>query len=291
MDEAAVRALARRFVPGRGEPGLLALQSGLVNASYRVTRDGQDFALRLRAAGGEAPGVDRDWERRVLERVSDAQLAPPMVVCLPAQGVLVTRWVEGESWSAAQTSKPAVSKQVAALARAVHGVPAPQPGRAMNPARWRDLYLDALSSAGLEDSRRSMLREWNERAQRLLDEYAAFEPCIACLCHSDLHRHNIVLGDDGLVLLDWEYAHVGDPYWDLAGWVSCSDLPAAAAEQLLSAYLQRVPQAAERRRLQVLSGAYDYICLLWIELSGAMSDDLRARSQVLAARFVLHGAA
>jgi thiamine kinase-like enzyme len=295
MDDSAVEVMARRFVPGRGPVEIVALHAGLVNASYRVTRDGTGFVLRVRAARGEAPGVDRVWEQRVLERVSAVRLAPVVRVCEPVAGVLVTQWVEGASWTAAQASDNAVSVQVAQLARAVHEVSAPQPVRAMNPVLWRDLYLAALREAPVEASRQAVIQQWTSLAQPLLAEYASLGPSDTCLCHSDLHRHNIVPCASGLVLLDWEYAHVGDPFWDLAGWASCCDLNAGTRLHFLAAYLQRDPQRAQIRRLQVLCGAYDYICLLWMELyqaatsargeSGAAAAELCARTRLLAARF------
>ena len=44
------------------------------------------------------------------------------------------------------------------------------------------------------------------------------------LCHSDLHAANLVATERGLVLLDWEYAHVSEALWDLAGWACNNDL-------------------------------------------------------------------
>jgi tRNA A-37 threonylcarbamoyl transferase component Bud32 len=37
-----------------------------------------------------------------------------------------------------------------------------------------------------------------------------------CLVHGDFSPKNILVGDDGLWVLDWEVAHVGDPDFDLA---------------------------------------------------------------------------
>ncbi len=44
------------------------------------------------------------------------------------------------------------------------------------------------------------------------------------VCHSDLHPMNLICGAESLILLDWEYAHVADPLWDLAGWSANNDL-------------------------------------------------------------------
>jgi thiamine kinase-like enzyme len=69
-----------------------------------------------------------------------------------------------------------------------------------------------------------------------------------------------------LILLDWEYAHVADPLWDLAGWSANNDLAAEAQWNLLSDYLQTTPAQQEWRRLRLLLWLYDYVCLLWCEL-------------------------
>jgi thiamine kinase-like enzyme len=113
------------------------------------------------------------------------------------------------------------------------------------------------------------------------------------MCHSDLHCQNLLVGTPAslapagaavavavggaaavggasvsgpLVLLDWEYAHVSDPLWDVAGWACNNDWSFERTEALLSSYLGRMPRAAETRRLRALAWLYDYVCLLWSEL-------------------------
>jgi thiamine kinase-like enzyme len=86
------------------------------------------------------------------------------------------------------------------------------------------------------------------------------------LCHSDLHPQNIIEGDRGLVLLDWEYAHVAEPWWDLAGWICNNDLETHFGQLLFTSYLGRQATASEAARLKVLVWLYDYVCLLWSEL-------------------------
>jgi thiamine kinase len=282
-------ALARRHVPGAGEPGVKWLQSGVANSSYSVLRDGCRYGLRIAHSGSASLGVDREWERRVLEQVARAGLAPRVEACLPAEGVLVTRWAEGTSWSPREARQIDKIVPIAALARKIHSVRSPVLARAMTPGRWIDLYRKALGqfvpaavlagdSSGLD-----------AHLPGLQQAYQRFGPRPGVLCHSDLHRHNLIQSDDGLIVLDWEYAHVGDPFWDLAGWLSMNDLSGDAAEALLGAYLARAPREEERLRLRVLQWFYDYIALLWIRLIAAIRGgetpaDLAERSQVLQER-------
>jgi thiamine kinase-like enzyme len=112
----------------------------------------------------------------------------------------------------------------------------------------------------------------------------------AVLCHSDLHRLNLLIGDRP-VLLDWEYAHVSDGLWDLAGWAANNDWSEAEAGLLLAAYAGRPPGAADRERLATWVWLYDYVCLLWSELylrrrPGPQAGAVAARAQVLAQRLL-----
>jgi thiamine kinase len=258
-----VLGLARRHVPGTGEPEVAGLQSGVANSSYSVIRSGSRYAMRIANADSSLLGLDRDWECRVLQQVARARLAPVVEVCLPAEGVLVTRWVEGICWSAAQARQLDTIAPVAGLIRKIHSVRAPVLARAMTPARWIDLYRNALIQHALAPVLEAQVPPRQKAYERC-------GPKAATLCHSDLHRHNLIQSGKEIVVLDWEYAHVGDPFWDLAGWLSMNDLSGDAAETLLTAYLARSPLEDERRRLRILQWFYDYVGLLWIRLYEAV---------------------
>src|SRR5258707_12030554 len=84
------------------------------------------------------------------------------------------------------------------------------------------------------------------------------EPPLAAgvVCHSDLHAMNLIRGAESLILVDWEYAHVADPLWDLAGWSANNDLEPGAQWTLLSDYLQTTPAQQDWRRLRLFLWLY-----------------------------------
>ena len=84
-----------------------------------------------------------------------------------------------------------------------------------------------------------------------------------CLCHNDLVPGNLLATLDGLKLVDWEYAAMGDPFYDLAVFGYYRQLDAAATQQLLTAYLGHPPTLIEQRRYRDTFTAYLYIDLLW----------------------------
>ena len=297
-------AQAQRWVPGTGQAAVEPLASGLVNESYRVTRDGRVFSLRLAAAQGEDLGLDRRWECAVRERAGEAGLAPPLRCCEPEAGILVADWVTGRTWTAAQARQAGSIDVMAELLRRVHALEIPQPARHMDPGGWIGHYRAALTrrtapTRRMAPSRRAAGRALSSELRRASDAYLSrlseHPPCVAVLCHSDLHRLNLLIGERA-VLLDWEYAHVSDGFWDLAGWVANNDWTQVEAGHLLAAYLRRPVLSADLQRLETWVWLYDYVCLMWCELygnrrRGVQGGEVAARAELLATRLLSGGGA
>ena len=64
------------------------------------------------------------------------------------------------------------------------------------------------------------------------------------LCHDDLLAANFLRCADGIRIVDWEYAGMGDRYFDLGNFAVNNELDAGQEAALLDAYFGR---AAERR--------------------------------------------
>jgi thiamine kinase len=255
-----------------------------VNLTYRVIRGGRCYSLRVPAPHGEGLGLDRAWECRVLDRAAAAGVAPPIERCEPREGILVARWVDGATLTRREVREAHNLEAVAALMRRIHALPSPEAPRRMTPADWVSYYRSALD--------RGAGGRWSAAlaaglALRLA-ALAAAPGVPAALCHSDLHVANLKVGAAGIILLDWEYAHLADPLWDLAGWSCNNDLGPEACLHLLASYLGRHPEEAELARLDHLAWLYDYVCLLWSELyatrAGEQGPEVLARAGLLAER-------
>ena len=269
MPPPLLEELARRRLPGDGPVELQAFTAGPVNHTYRASRDGRQFSLRVPAPDSKDPGHERQWECRVLHAASAAGLAPPVVLCDPAAGVLVTAWVEGHTWSGADTLLEDNIDLMARLLRRVHALPIPQPARVLTPREWIARYAaPAAQRSGTVPPRVAALEAAAAVRLELLAATASGAPV---LCHSDLHRLNLVVAEHA-TLLDWEYAHVADGFWDLAGWAANNDWRMVDATRLLTAYLGRPARAAEAHRLEAFMWLYDYVCVLWGELDSNRHD-------------------
>jgi thiamine kinase len=247
--------LARRWVPGGGKPLVRLVARGPGNSTYRVRRDGLNYAMRLPRVPLAAPvDAEAPWDQRVFAAAAAAQLSPPVRNADPASGILVTEWVRGRPWTVAGAKDPAQTTRVATLVRRIHALSPTPPRYARRPADWIRHYRQMSRRAG---------SDFADGSERRLATLAGLPALDDVLCHSDLHRLNLVDSRAGLIVLDWEYAHYSDPYWDLAGWLSSNDLEEPHQSLLLAGYLGRAPGKEQLQRLKCLMWLYDYVCLLW----------------------------
>jgi thiamine kinase-like enzyme len=265
MRPSLLEELARRWVPGTGPVRIDPWSDGLINQSCRVERDGRLYSLRVTAADDRDLGLDRQWECRVLARAAAAGLAPAIHCCRPADGILVADWAANAGWSTEDVRASGNIEAMAQLLRRVHELPIPLPARIMTPENWIAHYSAALQRRGRAVRRRWVTGLRAAAESRVAQLAAASGKPRAVLCHSDLHCLNIAR-ERGLVLLDWEYAHVSDPYWDLAGWMANNDATADFAAEFLARYWERPATADELDRGRLFAWVYDFVCLLWSEL-------------------------
>jgi thiamine kinase-like enzyme len=281
-----IERLCLAVVPGTGAVAVQAVAKGLISETYRVVRDGVAYALKAAAPNRAEFGLDLAWEAQLLEPAGSVGLAPPLVYCDPKLAV-VSRWVVGRSWSPQEVRRTANITKIAALLRRVHALPIPLPPRVMSPMSWTRVYGTALSRY----TRGAVDGALRTAAESRLQQLAELPAATGVVCHSDMHAMNVIQVDDILTLLDWEYAHVSDPLWDLAGWAANNEFEPEKQRELLMDYLGTAPTAAERQRLRLLMWLYDYVCLLWSELCLKTRRDgvngIRKRSTLLDARLRL----
>lgn len=112
---------------------------------------------------------------------------------------------------------------------------------------------------------------------RLLDSYPKEEGC----CHNDLVRENIIATEAGVVVIDFEYAAVGDIYFDIAGLVSSFKLTSDEIVWMMNIYYGSKGIAVPDYVIEKLRGfriAYLLLCIAWYEERGEVE---RATSHTL----------
>lgn len=228
------------FEAGSGRPRLTdRYRLRLVDDGFAVLRIDRPQARRL--------GLQRNREAAALRLAAPAGLAPELMAALPEEGVFLLRYLPGRAWGREDLQRAGALARVAALLRHVHALPPALPELDLAAA------IRSYAEASGSDPRPAL--EALQRAQSF--------PAAAVPCHGDPNAANII--DDGarLRLIDWEYAGLCDPYFDLAVLLGHDGLAEGADDVLLEAYLGCETRAEERDRLEAWKACYRTVARLW----------------------------
>ncbi|GAA5525848.1 thiamine kinase [Microbulbifer aestuariivivens] len=247
------------------------LAGGLTNQSYLLSAGGRRLVLRKNSPISAALDLDRAAEVAALRQADRAGLCAPLVYSDPDHQYLVTEYLEGAPWRA---QGPADLQALAQLLRRIHALPAI--GVRLDLAEKVGAYWNAIDE-GLENYRTLAVLEKQCR-QKLADLAASARR--DCLCHNDLSTGNlIVTGDAGLLAIDWEYAAMGDPFYDLAVVIEDHCLNLAEQKVLLEEYLDEFVSHLDWQRLYRWRIIYKYLCILWYSVKSSSSVEFQKENQ------------
>ena len=93
-----------------------------------------------------------------------------------------------------------------------------------------------------------------------------------CLCHNDLNPTNILANHQNCKFLDWEYAAIHSPWFDLASLVEFSQLNDQDTKRLLRAYTGQPWQPEQLQAIEHYQFAVRFTEWLWYRASGMPVD-------------------
>jgi len=236
----ALRALA----PVLGEPDGTPepLEGGITNRNYRVRWADRECVLRCPGKDTALLGIDRAAEWAATQAAAAAGIGPPVVAFDPGAGCLVTEWVE------ARPIEPAGLRrripELAAALRTIHsgpGLPATFDAFAVV-----DAYLEIALARGAAPPRGiAGLVTGADRIRAALTgpEHAPVP------CHNDLLAANVLDDGERLWIVDWEYAGMGDRFFDLGNLAVNNGFDEDDEVALLRAYW---PDGSTERRFAAL---------------------------------------
>ncbi|MGH8252782.1 MAG: phosphotransferase [Steroidobacteraceae bacterium] len=191
------------------------LEGGIVNESWRIDTPLGRFVLRIDRPASQRPGVDRPRERSLHEVAARAGIAPRVLVWDDAAGVQVREFVDGRVWSEHDMTDPAQLRRLGERLAQLHALDAPAGVAPFDPGACALQYLHAIEATGASLALASAVVAVVRDAAGIVAARGA-RPAIV---HGDLAYANLIDGAPGggmLWLLDWEYAQVTDPIYDVA---------------------------------------------------------------------------
>ena len=202
-----VDRVVERLWPGRAarvEP----LPGGITNANYLVDLGDQQVVVRVPGRGRDLLGIDPAGELAASNLAAALGIAPEVVAHDVELGCLVSRFVVARPISLDEMARPPMLEMVVRTLQRVHGA-----GRIDTTFDYFaviDRYHEHAAARGVRepfdfDAARSVMGR--------IAEARPFRPTV--LGHNDLLNANFLF-DGSVRILDWEYAGMTDPFFDLA---------------------------------------------------------------------------
>lgn len=247
------------------EASAQVLGGGITNRNFRVDVGGEAYVVRLPGADTELLGVDREAERVATEAASAVGVAPEVYAYLPEHRALITRFVEADPLPPGDLERPEVMEAVVASVRAIHGM-APIPS-AFDVFRVVRDYRRTAGSRGIRIP--EAYAEALSVSDRVAEAFAA-APMVPRPCHDDLLNANFLVRDGRVLIVDYEYAGMGDPFFDLGNLSINNQISEAAQEVLLERYFG-TPTRVHRARVALMRVLSDFREAMWGVVQQAIS--------------------
>ncbi|MEE4277054.1 MAG: choline kinase family protein [Halieaceae bacterium] len=295
---------------------LRRLDGGYSNVCVLLAGEGACYVLRL-PQGTQAPYVNRQRELKLQRLASAAGLAPAVLYCDTKLGLMLTPYIRADvpDGQRAPTSPPAIGtaranagrfaphariEALARLLRRIHALsispdddgtastepPELDPQAVDEPFRssrglrvWRDRARERDPLDALSPAESATLERCSERIDR-----DAVRPRV---CHNDLLEANCIASGGSLIAIDWEYASLGDPFFDLAN--TAAELADGDARALLRAYLEGPESAHDAQRFEDQRRLQAAIAACWHAARG-QEEAVHAALERLRRLLTTHGA-
>jgi thiamine kinase-like enzyme len=253
--------IAARVWPGR-EVRLEPLGGGITNHNFLVDSDGQRFVLRIAGTDTELLGIDRNAEHAAALAAADLGVGPEVVDFV--EGSLITRFVEGRPVPIEEMRRPEVLRETAQTLRRVHEGPA-FPAR-FDAFRIVEAYRDTAVANGVR------LPDVFDRAKAKADRIEQeLGPRPEQPFHNDLLNANFIRSPNGIRIVDWEYAGMGDRFFDLANFSVNHELAQEESDLVLDAYFGEV-RDEHREHLRLMRFMSDFREAMWGVVQQGISD-------------------
>jgi len=234
---------------------------GKTNKSYLLKSDLGRIVLRINAENSQELGLNRAQEISFHRAASMADLAPSLIYTDPKNRYIVKFYADGEIWQLGDTDE--VRRQqlfnIAKQFAKVHSLPIESEAidyLALAKYYWQQIEFTNSDFGGLILPLFSQIEHFFQVFQENLRDVKP--------CHHDPVVENLINTPNGLQIIDWEYATLGCPWFDLAVFADSAKLNKTQTEELIKHYVHHTNFVGDgAARYQQALKCFHYLDLLW----------------------------
>jgi thiamine kinase-like enzyme len=255
-EENEIRASMEGIAVLAGETGTIRRLGGLTNRVYQIG----DKVLRIPGKGTEEY-INRLHEKVTAEEAARIGASPDVLFADASSGIMVTRFIAG-----GETMSPDLFRtRIGAAARAGEAFRNLHTSGGKFPFRFElfnmiDDYLGVLSNKDVElpEGYGDVVKEAETIRSALAKNPAPLAPC-----HCDPLCENFLDTGQRMWIVDWEYAGMNDPMWDLGDLSVEGGFSEAQECEMLRAYFKGEPSPADQGRMVIYKALCDLLWTLW----------------------------
>ena len=248
---------------------VVQLEGGITNRNFRVNFGGTDYVVRLPGKRTQLLGINREAECIANKAGAELGIAPRVAALLDQPSALVTAFVSGRAMEADELREPETIAEVAHDLRQLHDSGTELP-TGFDSFRLVEEYAETGRANGSEppDGYDAAL-EVAHRIEKAVRDQPGHDPVPA---HNDLLPANFLREGDRMQLIDWEYAGMGDRWFDLGNFAVNNELEDDQEAQLLEAYFGEPANAQRLATLKLFRFMSDFREAMWGVVQAGVSE-------------------
>jgi thiamine kinase-like enzyme len=265
---------------GPRQGSVVQLEGGITNRNFRVNFGGTDYVVRLPGKRTEILGIDRTAECIANSAAAELGMAPRVAAMFEEPSCLVTLFVAGREMTIDELREPETLAEVARDLRQFHDSDTELP-TGFDSFRLVEEYAETGRANGSEPP--EGYDDALEVAHRIEKGIAGQDDHAPVPAHNDLLTANFLRdGGERIQLIDWEYAGMGDRWFDLGNFAVNNELDDDQEAQLLEAYFGEPPDERRRATLKLFRFMSDFREAMWGVVQTGVSEldfDFRGYAQ------------
>jgi len=267
------------------------LTGGITNLNFKIDADGRSYVIRLAGEGTEQLGIKRDVEYAANFAAGQMGIAPEVVYFIEPENYIVTRFITGKPIPPDVIKQPDYLARVAKKLRLFHRR-GPKLKGEFNVFRRVEM-LEKICKKN--NAKFPFDFDWVMQKTKEVEKALIKDPYTPTPTHNDLLNLNWleedVPGEIGeLRLLDWEYAGMGDIFFDLANFSHHHRLNEEQVDNFLYEYFGEVTdkQYARLRLMWPMSELHESMWGTTQTGISKLEEDFQGYADLWFARFRQH---
>ena len=234
---------------------------GKTNRSYLLGSDLGKIVLRINADNSKELGLNRRQEISFHRSASDAGVSPSLIYTDPGDRYLVKTYAEGEIWCLGDTNEIR-SQQISDIAKQfakIHCMPVESEivdYLEIAKHYWQQIEFTNSDFGALLLPLFPQIESFFQDFQKNMGDPKP--------CHHDPVVENLINTSHGLQIIDWEYATLGSPWFDLVVFADSAKLNESQTKELIEEYIRHANFHGDgtAQYTQAVK-SFHYLDLLW----------------------------